>query len=75
MSVEQGYGVVGMQKIYDRYVKPVEQEHLGEFVLVTPDGEMIFATDSSELVRKTEHVTGEGNCIFRVGHKAAFSIL
>ena len=75
MSVEQRYGVAKMQEIYDRYVRPVEQEHLGEFVLVTADGEMIFAADSSELVRKTEHVTSEGNCIFRVGRKAAFSIL
>ena len=74
MSVEQRYGVAGMQEIYDRYVKPVEQQHLGEFVLVTPEGEMIFAADMDSFLEKTAHVPPGGNCLFKVGPIAAFSI-
>ena len=45
-----------LDRVYEQYVKPVEQEHLGEYVLVTSTGEMYFALSETELVKKTEHV-------------------
>ena len=64
-----------LDRVYEQYVKPVEQEHLGEYVLVTPAGEMIFAPSQSELVRRTEHIRGTDNCLFKVGEIAAAKIL
>ena len=64
-----------LDRVYERYVKPVEQEHLGEYVVVTLAGEMYFAPTQSELVKKTMHLRDGGNCLFKVGEIAATKIL
>ena len=64
-----------LDRVYEQYVKPVEQEHLGEYVLVTPAGETYFASSETELIKKTEHVPDGDNCLFKVGEIAAAKIL
>jgi hypothetical protein len=64
-----------LDRVYEQDVKPVEQVHLGEYVLVTPDGEMYLAPTQSELVLKTAHIRGGDNCLFKVGEIAATKIL
>lgn len=60
-----------LDRMYEQYVKPVEQDHLGEYVVVTSAGEMYFAQTQSELVRKTMHLREGGNCLYKVGEIAA----
>jgi len=64
-----------LDRMYEQYVKPVEQDHLGEYVVVTPAGEMYFAQTQSELVKKTMHLREGGNCLYKVGEIAATKIL
>ena len=64
-----------LDRVYEQYVKPVEQDHLGEYALVTSAGETYFASTQSELIRKTRHVTTGDNCLFKVGEIAATKIL
>ena len=64
-----------LDRVYEQYVKPVEQDHLGEYVLVTPTGDMYFAQTQSELIMKTVHITTGDNCLFKVGEIAATKIL
>lgn len=64
-----------LDRMYEQYVKPVEQEHLGEYVVVTPAGDMYFAQTQSELVKKTMHLREGGNGLFRVGEIAAATLL
>ena len=59
-----------LDRVYEQYVKPVEQDHLGEYVLVTPAGEMIFASSQAELVERTGHIRGTDNRLFTVGEVA-----
>jgi hypothetical protein len=64
-----------MDRIYEQYVKPVEQEHWGEYVVVTPDGRTFFALTMLEAVQKSDEVRNPDNCLFKVGAIAAVSIL
>src|SRR5687767_554828 len=64
-----------LDRMYEQYIKPVEQEHLGEYALVTPAGEAFFASSESELIAKTEHVPDGDNCLFKVGELAATKVL
>jgi len=64
-----------LDRMYEQYVKPVEQEHLGEYVEVTPAGEMYFASTLSALAEKTMHLRDGGHGLFRVGEIAATKIL
>lgn len=75
MSIEQRPGVARLNQIYEQYVKPVEPEHLGEYVLVTPEGEMIFAPNVEVFLERTAHIAPGDNCLFEVGPVSAFSIL
>ena len=55
--------------IYERYVKPLEQAHRDEFVLVTPSGETVLASTLLDAVRHASKIPDENNFIFKVGQK------
>ena len=59
-----------LDRVYEQYVKPVEQDQLGEYVLATPTGEMIFAASLDELFDKTDGMDDRDNCIFKGGEIA-----
>ena len=59
--------IAEMDAIYNRYVKPLEQEHLGEFVAVAPDGRLLLSNSSRELTRRARDAFGPGNYIFKIG--------
>ncbi len=75
MSAQRRDGVARLNRIYEQYVKPVEQDHPDEYVLVKPDGEMIFAPSMLDLVKKAHQVAHPDNCLFKVGEIAAAKIL
>ena len=75
MSDQQRDAGARLDRVYEQCVKPVEQDHLGEYVLVTSAGEMYFASTQLELIKKTRHVTTGDNCLFKVGEIAATKIL
>ena len=56
-----------MDAIYDRFVKPLEAEHLGEFVAVSRDGRTLLGPNSRDLTRRAKGAFGPSNYIFRIG--------
>lgn len=56
--------------LYERYVKPVEHEHHGEYVAVSPNGELRFALTLVEAMQRAEEELGSGNFVFKVGEIA-----
>lgn len=56
-----------VHRVYDLCVRPIEDAHAGEYVLVTPDGEPIFAPTFEGIVRRAHERASPGNFIFRVG--------
>jgi hypothetical protein len=58
-------------QLYERYSKPLELEHTGEFAAIGPDGRVILGEDDSEVFRKAIESFGSGNFgFFRIGHRA-----
>lgn len=54
-------------QLYARYVKPLEEEHRGEYVAVSPDGEVVRAKTLSDVMKQAAQDLGSGNFIFKVG--------
>ena len=60
-------------QIYDRYAKPLEAEHDGEFVAVTPDGRTFLGPSVSDVMQRVVDVVGpgSGSHVFKVGQRVA----
>jgi hypothetical protein len=75
MSTQPLDGVARLNQIYEQYVKPVEQDHQGEYVVVTPDGRLIFAPSLDAIAKKADEMPRTGNFLFKVGEISAAKIL
>ncbi len=58
-----------MDRVYQQYVKPLEQAHTGEYALVTPDGRTTLAPTLLEIAQLAHQAPSKDNCIFKVGDK------
>jgi len=59
------------QSLYERYGKPLEKAHKGEYLAIGPEGQPILGEDDSEVFRRAIEAFGSGNFgFFRVGHRA-----
>ncbi len=56
--------------LYDKYGKPLESEHWGEFVAISPKGETLLGTDMDEVIYRAGDEMGGGIFLFKVGEKA-----
>jgi hypothetical protein len=54
-------------RLYQRYAKPLEAEHWGEYLAVSPKGEIVLGTDMLEVAKKATEAFGRGNFVFKVG--------
>ena len=54
-------------QVYNLHVKPVEHIHEGEYVVVMPDGQMIFAPTLVEVMQRAQAQASPANFIFKVG--------
>jgi hypothetical protein len=50
--------------VYETYVKPLEQDHKDEYVLVTPAGQTVLASSLLDAVRHASRMPSENNIIF-----------
>jgi hypothetical protein len=57
-------------QLYARYVKPLEQEHTGEYVAVANDGRTVLAADLLTLADAALEQLGPGSFAFKIGEKA-----
>lgn len=58
-------------RLYEQYAKPLEQEHRGEYIAVSPSGKTMLGRKLYNLVVDAEREFGPGNFIFKLGDKAA----
>ena len=56
--------------LYNRYGKPLESDHRGEFVAVTKEGQTLLAPSLEEAMLKARDLFGPGSFIFLVGERA-----
>lgn len=55
--------------LYERYGKPLEAHHAGQYVAISPRGETVFAPTVLEVTEEALHAFGPGSFIFKVGEK------
>ena len=54
-------------KLYEEYGIPLEQEHRGQDLAVSPDGQTLLGDDLLTVPKEaTEHL-GPGNVVFKIG--------
>ena len=64
-----------MEAIYDRYVRPLKQEHWSKFVAVSLDGRVLLGNDREEVANEALRQFGSGNFVMmRVGLKVVGKI-
>jgi hypothetical protein len=64
-----------MEAIYDRYVRPLEQEHWSKFVAVSLDGRVLLGEEELAVFQEALRDFGSGNFVMmRVGLKVVGKI-
>jgi hypothetical protein len=57
-------------RVYDRYVRPLEKDHHGEYAAVAAEGQLVLAPSLPEVMKKAEQVLPPGAFLFKVGEIA-----
>lgn len=58
-------------RLYERYGKPLEAEHWGEFVAIARNGRFLIGENRRDLTRDAKDALGPGSFVFRIGHKSS----
>ena len=56
--------------LYEQYGKPLEAQHRGEYLAVSPQGNILIGPDLDELIDRAVEKLGSGNFIFKIGDVA-----
>ncbi|MBI4492414.1 MAG: hypothetical protein HY690_06435 [Chloroflexi bacterium] len=57
-------------RLYEQYGKPLEAQHWGEYVAISPDGRTLLGPTILEVLEKATAAFGPGTFVFKVGEKA-----
>lgn len=58
--------------LYERYGRPLEARHRGEYIAISPAGETVLAPTVLEVAEKALQAFGPGSFVFKVGEKAVW---
>lgn len=58
------------ETLYERYGKPLEKKHTGQYIAISQDGKMLIDSSISKLMQKALTQLGPGNFIFKIGDRA-----
>ena len=59
------------RELYERYGKPLERNHKGEYVAISPEGRTILGSRAAEVLDQAVDNFGSGNfALKRVGYRA-----
>lgn len=56
-------------KLYEKYGKPLEAQHLGAFVAISPEGDTVIGATIFKVLLEAAVTFGPGNFIFKIGEK------
>lgn len=54
-------------ELYAQYVKPLEQEHTGEYAAVSPDGSMVLASTLPDVLKHAAQTFQSDSFVFKIG--------
>jgi hypothetical protein len=55
--------------LYERFGKPLEAEHMGEYVAIFPDGRTVIGSTVGGVLAEATQTIGKGSYIFRIGQR------
>lgn len=58
------------ERLYDRYAKPLEDEHAGQFIAISPTGQVIVGATMREVAKRAAEELGRGNFLFKIGPRS-----
>jgi hypothetical protein len=58
------------ERLYDRYAKPLEAEHAGKFIAISPSGQLIIGDTMREVAERATAKFGRGNFLFKIGPRS-----
>lgn len=53
------------ERLYDRYGKPLERDHKGEYVAIGPEGGVVLGNEDVPVIQEAILRFGSGNFAFR----------
>ena len=57
-------------ELYQRYGKPLEAHHKGEYLAVSPKGDTLLGATLREVAQEATDKFGPGNFVYKVGEAA-----
>jgi non-canonical (house-cleaning) NTP pyrophosphatase len=61
--------VEAANRLYARYVEPLELDHAGEYAAVSPDGKVILGPTLLDVLERAATALGPDNIVFKVGER------
>jgi hypothetical protein len=58
------------ERLYDRYAKPLEAEHAGKFIAISPKGQTLIGDTLLEVAKRATAQFGRGNFLFKLGPRS-----
>ena len=58
------------ERLYDQYAKPLEAEHTGSFIAISPAGQIMIGDSLREVARRATETFGRGNFLFKIGPRS-----
>ncbi len=58
--------------LYEQYGKRLEAEHWGEYIAISPDGQIVLGNDLMEVAEKALSAFGRGSFLFKIGERAVW---
>ena len=59
-------------ELYDKYVRPLEDEHSGKFVAVAPDGRTLVRLEEADVLDSALREFGERVTVFKIGPEKVY---
>ena len=56
--------------LYETYAKPLEPDHTGEYLAVSPEGKTLLGLNLRDVVHRATESFGPGNFIYKIGEKS-----
>jgi len=58
------------EPLYDQYAKPLEAEHAGKFIAISPAGQILIGDSLRDVAKGAADTFGRGNFLFKIGPRS-----
>lgn len=58
------------EQLYEQYAQPLEAEHRGKFIAVSPEGQTLLGDTMLDVAKRAQAQFGHGNFVFKLGPRS-----